>query len=378
MSTRATATSEAPMMPLLGRRRPLENDDDGDALSTPPASPSQPGPAGCCSFFVDESPRPGELEAIRSFSEAKKKTSKAKTSKAKRRKQLPPSDSLPLALPVPPPPPATPRQNKKKTKKKRNPAPPTTAPSDARLSLAAERERHGSFDPRLPAPGWHPPPSPLSLLEEALYSDPWRLLVACCLLNKTTAGVARPCLRRFFSRYPDAAAAAAIETEGGGSEELEALAALFRPCGCHRRRAAAVARLSREFLRPSWRDPRELFGVGEYAADAYWIFVRGIWHCGARGEEEEQEEEERGERRRSEGRGARGEERGEEERGERSEAGDGGGGGGEKAKKAQGSPRSRSSPSSFSWRPKDKDLAKYVDFLVETSGQGCGLEREEF
>ena len=61
-----------------------------------------------------------------------------------------------------------------------------------------------------------------------------------------------------------------------------------------------------------------------------------------------------------------------------------GNGGGKKAQKPSSSrpPRSSRSSSSprrsFSWRPRDKDLAKYVDFLVETGGQGCGLEREEF
>jgi len=371
LTTLTTTTKIEAPSPL--HRQPIENSDDDDdrPLPTPPPSPSPPH--GCC--FGDESPRPGELEAIRSSSVKKKKS---KVKKAKREQPLPPSSDLrPLALPAPPPPtPPTPLQTKTTKDKgrtggrKNRPAPSTAVPFDARPSLAAERERH-RFDPRLPAPGWRAPPSPLSLLEEALDRDPWRLLVACCLLNRTTAGVARPCLRAFFSGYPDAAAASAIQLEGeeggggggGGSAELEALAALFRPCGCHRKRAAAVVRLSREFLSPTWTDPRELFGVGEYAADAYWIFVRGIWHCGAGGEEEEEQEEER--RERSEGNGGSG----------------GGGSGGEKAAKKASSLSSSSSPSrssSFSWRPRDKDLAKYVDYLVETGGQGCGLEREEF
>jgi hypothetical protein len=39
---------------------------------------------------------------------------------------------------------------------------------------------------RLP-PGWAPPRSPYSLIEEWLWNQPWRMLVACILLNKTTA-----------------------------------------------------------------------------------------------------------------------------------------------------------------------------------------------
>ena len=33
---------------------------------------------------------------------------------------------------------------------------------------------------------WHPPASPYGLLEEVLYEDPWKLLVACMLLNVTS------------------------------------------------------------------------------------------------------------------------------------------------------------------------------------------------
>lgn len=33
---------------------------------------------------------------------------------------------------------------------------------------------------------WEPPVSPYFLIEEVLYNDPWKLLVACMLLNKTT------------------------------------------------------------------------------------------------------------------------------------------------------------------------------------------------
>ena len=392
MTTTTTTTnkSEAPMPHLDrgdGENNNGENDDNLHSTPPPPSPPSPPG--SCC--FGDESPRPGELEAIRSSVKKKKKMMMKKNPMAKAELSSPrrtrasgaprgaaaaaeaeaettsePLNPLPLA------PPLTPLQNKKREeeekKKKKNAPIPSKIPNDARPAPAAERERH-RFDPRLPNPGWRPPPSPLSLIEEALFDRPWRLLVACCLLNKTTAGVARPCVREFFSRYPDAAAAAAVEEN---EEKLEELAALFRPCGCHRKRARAVVRLSREFLSPTWKDPRELFGVGEYAADAYWIFVRGIWHCGAEGEE-----------------GEEGVEKKEEERAtkkKKSEGNDGGSGngGGKKAQKPSSSrpPRSSRSSSSprrsFSWRPRDKDLAKYVDFLVETGGQGCGLEREEF
>lgn len=44
-------------------------------------------------------------------------------------------------------------------------------------------------DPRIAL--WDPPPSPFGLIEEVLYHDPWKLLVACMLLNKTTGRAVR-------------------------------------------------------------------------------------------------------------------------------------------------------------------------------------------
>ena len=41
-----------------------------------------------------------------------------------------------------------------------------------------------SGDPKQPV--WDPPASPFGLIEEVLYQDPWRLLLACMLLNKTS------------------------------------------------------------------------------------------------------------------------------------------------------------------------------------------------
>ena len=32
---------------------------------------------------------------------------------------------------------------------------------------------------------WEPPQSPFGLIEEQLFGNPWKLLIACILLNKT-------------------------------------------------------------------------------------------------------------------------------------------------------------------------------------------------
>ena len=46
-------------------------------------------------------------------------------------------------------------------------------------------------DPRVSV--YEAPASPFGLIEEQLYDDPWKLLVACILLNKTS--IAQVCCR---------------------------------------------------------------------------------------------------------------------------------------------------------------------------------------
>ncbi len=53
-----------------------------------------------------------------------------------------------------------------------------------RGAYAALHHRPGDPDPRVST--WVPPQSPYGLLEEELWQDPWKLLVACMLLNKTS------------------------------------------------------------------------------------------------------------------------------------------------------------------------------------------------
>jgi hypothetical protein len=58
-------------------------------------------------------------------------------------------------------------------------------------------------DPRVTC--WVPPASPLGLLEEELWQDPWKLLLACMLLNKTS-GKQVGCRRLVYVDFPLSAA----------------------------------------------------------------------------------------------------------------------------------------------------------------------------
>lgn len=107
--------------------------------------------------------------------------------------------------------------------------------------------------------------SPYSLLQEELCHDPWKLLVACMLLNQTSYKQVRGVIWKLFERYPTAVALSnADETE---------LSALIRPLGFHNRRAKSLRRMSCDFAAGKRID--ELHGIGQYARDSYAMFVEG-------------------------------------------------------------------------------------------------------
>lgn len=119
---------------------------------------------------------------------------------------------------------------------------------------------------------WHPPASPYGLIEECLYQDPWKLLVACMLLNVTSGLQVRKVIWRLFDIWPTAEAAA-----GATDDTLVIVEKLIQPLGLFRKRTIAIKRFSQEYLEAEWLDPIELHGIGQYASDAYFMFCRGHW-----------------------------------------------------------------------------------------------------
>ncbi|DBA94602.1 TPA: hypothetical protein ACH3X1_002183 [Trebouxia sp. C0004] len=90
---------------------------------------------------------------------------------------------------------------------------------------------------------WHPPASPYGLIEEYLYQDPWKLLVACMLLNVTSGLQVRKVIWRLFDIWPTAEAAA-----GATDGTLVIVEKLIQPLGLFRKRTIAIKRFSQEYL----------------------------------------------------------------------------------------------------------------------------------
>lgn len=49
---------------------------------------------------------------------------------------------------------------------------------------------------------WIPPKSPFNLIQETLFHDPWKLLIATIFLNRTSGAKAIPVLWEFFKKFP--------------------------------------------------------------------------------------------------------------------------------------------------------------------------------
>ena len=116
---------------------------------------------------------------------------------------------------------------------------------------------------------WKPPKSPYNLVQRQFHDDPWRLLVACVFCNLTKRVQAEPIMWEFFDRWPTPEAAAHADEEE--------ISELLKTLGLYRRRAKTLKKMSAGFLEGNWKEPKDLYGIGKYANDAYRIFCVGDW-----------------------------------------------------------------------------------------------------
>lgn len=138
-------------------------------------------------------------------------------------------------------------------------------------SLSQSQKTDEAYLRKTPDNTWVPPPSPCNLLQEDHWHDPWRVLVICMLLNKTSGAQTRGVISDLFALCPNAKTATQVE-----EKEIETL---IKPLGLQKKRSKMIKRFSLEYLQESWTHVTQLHGVGKYAADAYAIFCNGKWDC---------------------------------------------------------------------------------------------------
>lgn len=116
---------------------------------------------------------------------------------------------------------------------------------------------------------WTPPRSPFNLIQETLFHDPWKLLIATIFLNRTSGKMAIPVLWEFLEKYPSAEAARVADWRD--------VSELLKPLGLYELRAKTIVKFSDEYLTKQWKYPIELHGIGKYGNDSYRIFCVNEW-----------------------------------------------------------------------------------------------------
>lgn len=100
----------------------------------------------------------------------------------------------------------------------------------------------------------------------SLASDPFRMLVACVLVNRTRWSQAKPVFDEIFRRWPTVNDLAAARVSD--------LTDVVRPLGMWNARALNLVCMAMAWVYGQ-RCVMKLPGCGKYAADSYAIFVEG-------------------------------------------------------------------------------------------------------
>ncbi len=108
--------------------------------------------------------------------------------------------------------------------------------------------------------------SPYGLIQESLWPDEWKSLVACMMLNCTTRKQIEKVLPAFFSKWSD-------PKKFLKADELDVVD-LIKPLGFQNRRTQRLFEMTRVYDSGKWNHASDLPGIGEYAARSWEIFFK--------------------------------------------------------------------------------------------------------
>lgn len=92
------------------------------------------------------------------------------------------------------------------------------------------------------------------------------MFVCNMMLNQTSRSQVDRVRHEFFRRWPS--------PEKTADADQQEMSDLIASLGFRNKRSAAIIRMSKEFITKEWKEPRDLYGLGQYAQDSYDIFVR--------------------------------------------------------------------------------------------------------
>lgn len=104
------------------------------------------------------------------------------------------------------------------------------------------------------------------IIQEKYSKDPWKVLVCCILLNQTNNQQVRPLIEQFFVRWPDCFSLI--------QEEKQNIASCIKSTGFQNVKSERLIKFSTEWSKGN-HDPFTLPGIGNYAREAWKIFIEG-------------------------------------------------------------------------------------------------------
>lgn len=110
--------------------------------------------------------------------------------------------------------------------------------------------------------------SPFGLIQETLWPDEWKILIACMMLNCTSRKQVDAVAPKFFKNWP--------LPEVFLQADRQDIIDTCRPLGFANRRTENMVRMTKMYLENNWTHASELPGIGQYAARAWEIFCRGV------------------------------------------------------------------------------------------------------
>ncbi len=111
-----------------------------------------------------------------------------------------------------------------------------------------------------------PPRSPYGLIQEDLFPDEWKCLVACLMLNCTSRKQVEKVVPDFFRLWPTPAQFL--------NAQKDAVSNLIAPLGFRNRRTQRLFEMTEKYLKKDWHHVSELPGIGDYASRAWEMFFK--------------------------------------------------------------------------------------------------------
>lgn len=106
----------------------------------------------------------------------------------------------------------------------------------------------------------------LDLIQSHYKEDPWKIMIACIMLNQTSNVQVRPVITHFFREFP--APHFVNESHQG------LIAIILQPTGFQNIKAKRIVDFTRVW-NSGERDPNKFPGIGPYAKDTWKIFIEG-------------------------------------------------------------------------------------------------------